>query len=316
MQDATASTGHAPAVHTDNRLKAALGVCGGIGFFTLQDALVKYISGSYPIHEILVIRCLATLPMLAILLLFDGGFRALQVPRWGWLLARSFILFGAYCSNSLAIATISMADATAMYFALPLFVAWLAWPLLGERVPGYRWIAIIIGFVGVLIMVRPGTGAFEPAALLALLAGFLYGLGQMLARKLRDVASTAIAFHQNLVYLGCALALAAVFGSGHFAGFESKSVEFMVRGWVWPAERDLLIMLSFGVIGVIGLPLYIMGYKSAPANFSAAFEYTGMIWAVALGWLLFRDLPGWSTAAGAVVVIGAGLWMLWKDARA
>lgn len=314
----TAETASAPADRSraDRYLVGALGVCGGIGAFTLQDALVKYISGGYPVHEILVVRCLATLPLLALLVLWESGPRAFVVRRTGWMTVRGIILFGAYLTNSLAIATISLADAAALYFTLPLFVAGLAGPVLGERVPLYRWLAIAVGFGGVLVMVDPGKGVFEPAALLALAAAFLYGLGQMLARKLREESTAAIGFYQTLIYLLCAALLAAFLWDGGFAGSSHKSMEFLVRPWAVPTIPDLLIMLSFAIIGVIGLPLYVTGYKSAPANFVAAFEYTGMLWSVLLGWLLFADLPGRMTLLGALIVVGAGLFMLWFDSRA
>jgi drug/metabolite transporter (DMT)-like permease len=292
-------------------------VCGGIGLFTTQDSLVKWMSGDYPIHEILFVRCLATLPLLALVLAFSGrGFGVLAIGARGWLAARCFILFAAYLSMSLAIATITLADAAAIYFTLPLFVAGLAGPVLGERVPLYRWLAILAGFFGVVIMIRPGAGVLEPAAPLALASAFLYGLGQMLARKLRSEDTWAIAFYQNLAYLFGAIVLALVFSGDWASGVDHKSLQFLVRPWKVPETFDLAIMLSFALISLVGLPLYIHGYKSAPANFVAAFEYTGMFWSVGLGWLLFRDLPGWSTLAGAAVVVAAGLFMLWRDSKA
>lgn len=315
MSEATTAPASPPA---PRYAFGALCVCAALGLFSIQDSLVKWMSGSYPIYEFLLLRTITMVPILAVAAWREGGPQAFAVARPGLMIVRGLALVCAYTSFALSIATISLAAATAIYFTLPLFVAGLSWPLLGERVPGYRWIAIVVGFAGVLVMVQPwqAGGLFEPAALLALAGAFLYGLGQMMARFFKNERTSAIAFYQSLVYLTVAAVLTAIFAGGVFDQFDHRSLQFLTRAWVPPTWLDLTLMLAFGPLSAIGMPLYVQGYKTTPPSFAAAFEYTGMFWAVGLGWLIFRDLPDMPTLAGAAIVAGAGLFMLYCDRRA
>src|SRR3712207_2220966 len=152
----------------DNRLAGALSICGGVALASTLDALTKYLSGSYPVHEVMVIRCLVSAPLFCVMMIRDGSMAQIVPKHASWVMLRGLVLASANISFYLAIAAIPIADAVAIYFTMPFFVAALVSPLLGERVRAYRWAAIAAGFAGVMIMIRPGSGVFEPAALLAL----------------------------------------------------------------------------------------------------------------------------------------------------
>jgi drug/metabolite transporter (DMT)-like permease len=302
------------ADRADNRLAGALSVCGGVAIASTLDALTKYLSGTYPVHEVMVFRCLASVPLLLAMMMYERSLGAILPKRLGWVTLRGLILASANLSFYLAIAAIPMADAVAIYFTMPFFVAALVAPLLGERVRAYRWAAIAAGFTGVMLMIRPGSGVFEPAALLALWSAFGYGTGQAMARPLSGVVpSSVIVFHQNAMYLLVALVLAAVFGAGSFASQSHASLSFLTAGWVKPSAGDLWLMVLFGVMSAAAMPLFVLAYKLAEANFVAPFEYTAMFWAVLWGALLFNDFPDQWTWAGATIVIGAGLFMVSMD---
>jgi drug/metabolite transporter (DMT)-like permease len=214
----------------------------------------------------------------------------------------------------LSIAAMPIANSVAIYFTMPFFVAALAGPILGETVRIHRWLAIIAGFLGVLIMTRPGAGTFEPAALFALYSAFGYAVGQMIGRPLaRQVAPTVIANWQNLIYFTVALALAALFNLIDFSGVTHKSLAFLSRPWVWPSAPDFLILFGNGVLAAFGMILFVSAYKYAESNFVAPFEYSSMIWAVAYGVLVFGDFPDAFTWTGALVVVLAGLLMILRD---
>jgi drug/metabolite transporter (DMT)-like permease len=152
------------AAHRDNRLLAIGCILAAVGFAATQDAVVKSMSGSYSAYETVMFRCVGSMPILAALLRRTGGFPSLATPLLGRVLLRSIILCTAYFAFVLSIAAMPIANSVAIYFTMPFFVAGLAGPLLGERVRIHRWLAIIAGFIGVIIMVRPGAGVFEPAA--------------------------------------------------------------------------------------------------------------------------------------------------------
>jgi drug/metabolite transporter (DMT)-like permease len=300
-------------LQSDNRALATLCVLTGIGLASAQDAVVKYMSSGYPAYEMLLFRCIGSLPVLAVMLHKEGNW-SLSTPLWPRVLLRSLILAGAYLSFVLAIAAMPIANAVAIYFTMPFFVAGLAGPLLGERVRFHRWMAIIAGFVGVMIMVRPGVGVFEPAALLALMSAMGYAVGQMLGRPLsQKVAPIVIATWQNFVYAAMAIAMLILFSAGDFGSFSHPSLVFLSRAWVWPGAFDAALLLAHGVLAGCAMILFIHAYRLAETNFVAPFEYSAMIWAVGYGLLLFGDFPDGYTWVGGGVVILAGILMILRD---
>ena len=195
-----------------------------IGLASTQDAIVKAMSGTYPVYETMLIRgftwhcrywaCGWHIPT---------GLRTLITPLWPRILVRALILCSAYLAFILSIAAMPMANTVAIYFTMPFFVAGLAGPFFGERVPYYRWIAIIAGFAGVIVMVRPGVQAFEPASLLALYSAFGYAIGQMMGRELaQQVAPLVIANWQNAVYFIFAAVVGLIAQASGFAGEEPQ----------------------------------------------------------------------------------------------
>jgi drug/metabolite transporter (DMT)-like permease len=223
----------------------------------------------------------------------------------------------AYIAFMLALAALPMADAVGLYFTMPLFVAAFAGLVIGERVPGYRWIAIAIGFVGTLIMVKPETSVFDTAALFAIYSAAGYALGQVFARRLGvDVTPGVLAFHQNLIYLCVAVVLAIVFtGLGPLPG-AGKSLEFLTRPWAAPPLHDLLIVAALGPVLAVAMFSFSNAYRLGPATLVAPLEYTAIFWAVIFGFLFWGDVPTAGTLAGAAIVAGAGLYMLARDRRA
>jgi drug/metabolite transporter (DMT)-like permease len=301
----------------DNKARAAVLVLLAIGLASTQDAIIKGMSGTYPVYETMLIRGFTSMPILGIWLAYTYGIRSLITPLWPRMLVRALILCSAYLAFILSIAAMPMANMVAIYFTMPFFVAGLAGPILGERVPYYRWIAIIAGFTGVIVMVRPGVQAFEPASLLALYSAFGYAIGQMMGRGLAQrVAPLVIANWQNAVYFVFAAVLGLIAQASGFSGEGHKSLAFLTRPFVWPTLPDLLLMSAVGTLAAFAMMSFISAYQKAESNFVAPFEYSGMIWAVLFGLLLFNDFPDFWTWSGMAIVAGAGFFMLVMDRRA
>ncbi len=301
-------------IHRDNRVLSIVCILAAVGFASTQDAVVKAMSGNYSAYETVILRCVGSFPILALLLHRAGGFRMLATPLLGRVLLRSILLCVGYFTFILSIATLPIADSVAIYFTMPFFVAGLAGPILGERVRLHRWLAIIAGFIGVLIMVRPGAGVFEPAAILALVSAFAYAIGQMIGRPIaQQVPLAVIAMWQNAVFLSVGLALALVFNSFDFSGLSHKSLVFLSRPWVWPGLFDSFVLFGNGILAAFTMIFFVSAYKYSESNFVAPFEYSSMIWAVAYGLLFFNDFPDGFTWIGAAVVATAGILMVWRD---
>ena len=299
-------------------LTGAVCICSAVALFNGVAFFIKLVSTGYPFYEFSLIRAAATLPLLWLYVLREGGISALAMQRRDALLIilRSSLLFTGSMLFGLSLAVMAIADVVAIYFMMPLVVAAAAGPVLGEHVPGYRWAAMLLGFAGVLVIAKPGAGVFEPAALLALGSALVEGFAQLIARLVPAVRTSAIAFMQGFVFVVGSLILTAVFGSGALASDLHPSLAFLTRGWVMPPAMDFLIMLSAAPLSAIAMALYVHGYKAAPASFVTLFEYTGILWAAVLGFVFFADVPTWPTWAGAAIVIMAGLYMLHRDSKA
>jgi drug/metabolite transporter (DMT)-like permease len=288
--------------------RGILCLCLGVFVFSLQDAVIKLVSGAYPLTQVVTIRSLVAIPILLTLVQIEVGWRAIFSPDFWPLTARAAILFVSYTSYYMAFPALPLAQAVALYFTVPLFVTALAGPLIGER-SGWRiWLAVAVGFVGVVIMLQPGSGLFEPAALLSLLAAAMYATSMLMARKLgSSQAASVMTFYQNWVYMAGAVLIAVVL---HLLGIERAdhpSLSFLVRSWVWPTWTDGLLIASCGVIAAAGMMLLTTAYRITRASLVTSFEYSGILWAPMWGFLFFGEVPRLTTLAGAVLIVGAGM---------
>lgn len=294
----------------DTTLKGIISLCAGVLVFTAQDTILKHVSGGYPLTEAMALRAIIAGPILGFLVWRAEGFAALGRDP-GFLLARAIVMFLAYFAYYLAFPALPLADAVALYFTVPLFVVVLAGPYLGEHANAKVWGAVFIGLIGVAVMLKPGAGLFEPAALLSLFAAAAYAFGQLMARKRWAVTSAAVfAFWQNGFFLFVALTFPLIFAGLGIKSAPHPSLDFLVRPWVWPTLPDALLMLSCGVIAAAGTILLVNGYRWAPANTAAAFEYTGLIWIALFAFIFFGDVPNITTVTGSTLIVAAGLLAL------
>lgn len=300
------------------RQNSTLGILcllGGVSVFSVQDLILKLLSGTYPLPQAMVLRSLTALPfLLAISWWFDGSLRSIASPGWPRMLLRGVLLFAAYTSYYLALAALPITTTVALYFTAPLMITILSVAMLGERVSWQRWAAVVAGFGGVLILLRPGSDLFDWAALMPVFCGFAYGLSMIFARRMgaQDTAA-AMAFWGNIVFLAGALLLSAIFGAGAYEGQGHASLAFLTRGWVWPTAFDAALMCLCGAIAAVGLTLLTQAYRVAQSSTVAPFEYSAIFWGVIWGWFFFADLPDARGWAGIAIVIGAGLYILHRE---
>ncbi len=301
----------------NNVPRAIIFLLGAIGFATSQDAIAKGMSSAYPAYETVAMRGLSATPVLFIWAWLEGE-SLLHIPKaWRLISLRSFILFTAYMAFVLSIATLPLANAVAIYFTMPFFVAALSGWFLGERVPAYRWAAIALGFMGVVVSVRPGTETFQPASLLALYSALGYAVGQMMSRKLSQGSDALyIANVQSLLYLFGSVLLGLVIGGLDLHAGSFQTFTSLTRPLALPTLNDFALMCLMGFFSALSSVYFIKAYQAAPTNFVAPFEYSAMIWAIAYGVIFFRDYPDGWTLAGAAIVVAAGLSMLWREPKA
>lgn len=281
--------------------------------FSGQDWIIKLLSGDYPVHQAIAIRGVVAVLILLAYIALDGKIESLRSKRMGLLIVRGLVLMMAYTTYYLAFPSMPLANIVALWFTVPLFVTALAGPFLGEKVGVRRWAAAIVGFAGVLIIVRPLADSFSLASLLPIASALTYSISALMARRMGETESAPVmSFYQNLVYLLVALAMAAIFGSGGFEGTSDPSLEFLVRGWVTPSWIDLALLAACGVIASIATVLLTQAYRMAEANFVACFEYSAIIWATLGGYLFWREVPDVYFVVGAALIVVAGLYVLFR----
>ncbi len=287
-----------PAAQNHSAVAGIACVVGGIFFLTLSDANAKWLGASYNPLQILFLRALIALPFVATLAFWLGGRRVLRTAHPGLHLIRGAInVVSAYCFY-LGLRLLPLAEATAIAFAAPLFVTALSVLILKERVDAKRWLAVLAGFAGVLIVVRPGTDAFQAATLLPLVTALLYAVMMITARGIgRGEGMLTTTLYIVLGQLVCsAVALPWV--------------------WVAPALDDLPYFGAVALFSTLGLALITQGFRIGPASVVAPFDYTGLIWATILGWIFWREAPDAYAYLGALFIAGSGVYIAVRESRA
>ncbi len=296
--------------HVQNRnLVGIASLVLGVLIFSLQDAILKGMSGEHAVTLAIFIRSLVALPILLVMVHFECGLGRLASKNYPLLVLRGLILLTAYTTYYMAFPALPLAEAIALFFIAPIIVTILASAMLGERVSLKAWMAVIAGFVGVLIIVQPGSALFEPAALLSLFSAASYALSMVLARKFGTAEpSTVMAFYVNGVYGVAAALIAAGFNLAGIAALGHPSLDFLVRPWAMPNGQDMLLMGLCGVIAAVAMSLLTHAYRMAKANLVTVFEYTGMIWGPLWGFLFFAEIPRLTTVIGTLIIIAAGIF--------
>jgi len=296
----------------DAPVRGIVYLVAGISVFSFQDVLIRALSGAYAVHEIVFVRSLVALPLLVLVLWLGEGLAALRTRRPLLHLVRGAFLLAAYTLYYMAIAAMPLADAVALFFSAPLLITLIAIPALGERVGPRRWLGVAVGFAGVLVMLRPGASALDPAAGFALGAALAYAAGAIVTRRLgASDGGAAMAFSTTLLYLVVTPVLALVVAGTGDGG--DASLAFLTRPWRLPTTADLGLMAACGAIAAFGFLFLSQAYRAAPASTVAPFEYVGLPWAVLWGYAVWGELPGPATLVGVALVVGAGLYVLRRE---
>ena len=287
---------------------------GGTVIFSVNDVAIKFLSGGYALHQVILIRAFAAM---AVILGFIGlsgtGYRQLITRRPRTHLLRVGIVMVSNVTFFLGLAALPLADAVAVAFVSPIAVTLLSVVFLRETVGPRRWAAVILGMIGVLIMLRPGAGVIQPAALLVLFSAILYAAGNLLARQMGGTESAmALGFYVQAGFILVSAAMGLWVGDGHLAT-DDKIQGFLFRPWVWPPMADWPIFLATGLAVGIGGMMVTQAYRTAEAGLVAPFEYVGMPVAVLWGVVIFGTFPDLTAWAGIALICGSGLYTLWRE---
>lgn len=298
-------------------LRGILALVLGIAIFSVQDVILKMLSGTYPLYQAMIIRSLTAVPLLLLTVRWlDGGLATITTRNWGLMLARGLLGFVAYTAYYLGLAALPMADTVALFFTAPLFITLAAAFAFRERIGSMTWLGLAVGFGGMLMIFNPTASLFEPAAVLPVLGALGYALQQLAARALgRTESAAAMTFWSNLTFLACGGALAVLFGPGALEGTGHPSLMFLTRGWQPLPLPDLLLFMACGIIAAVGLLLLTYAYRVAPSSTVAPFEYSFIFWGVLWGWVFWSELPAPTAWSGIALLVAAGILVIRAEAQ-
>jgi drug/metabolite transporter (DMT)-like permease len=266
--------------------------------FSLLDGSAKWLVSTMPVIMVVWLRFAIHVVVAGALLFPLRGMSLVRTSHLRWHLIRGLMFMAMTGINFWALQYLQLTITSSIFFTVPLIIAILGAPLLGEKLDAGRWIAIAVGFAGVLVIVRPGSADFHPAMLASLLNAVLYAIFMMMTRRLAAYDSP-----ETIQYLP---AIVATIGLAPFA----------IAAWEMPDTLlEWTVACLMGVLGATGHYMLAMAHRYAPSTVIAPFLYQQVFYMALFGYLVFGDVPGPAVWIGAVIVIASGLYLFWRESR-
>jgi drug/metabolite transporter (DMT)-like permease len=283
-------------VHIDNPALGFSAMLISILLFSMMDASVKWLGATYPTAQIMLFRCAVALVPIAIIILLRGGPGILRTRQKKLHLLRSLLGVGAMGLAFYAFSLMPLAEATSILHTAPLFMTALSVLLLREKVGIRRWSAVLIGFIGMLIVVRPGSGMLDGGSLYMLGAAFLIGCTTIIIRHLGRIDDpVCITFYFTLT--GIVVSLAGIF----------------IQGWQQPPLADLALLVMVGLLGGMAQYLMTLSYRHIAVGITAPFKYLTIVFGGSIGYLVWDEVPDGFSVIGIIIIIVSGIYTLHRE---
>jgi drug/metabolite transporter (DMT)-like permease len=280
----------------DIRRGVALALCA-VAMFTAMIAVVKWLSASFAPMQIAFFRAVCAMALCLPVVLADGGVAALRTRQPGAYVLRGLVGCGSIVTSFYGVSLMPIADWVALSFMVPLFVAAMSAPMLGERVGWRRWLAIAVGFAGILVIVPPTGTASLRALCVGVAAQMLVAFALVLIRRMGSGERTTTIVFYYMVGLSVITAMLAPLD------------------WRGPQGAQWAWLAAVGLIAGSAHLLITTAYRLAPASVIAPLDYTGIVWAVLIGWIVWAERPDANLLLGAPLVIGSGLYVVISATR-
>jgi len=297
--------------------QGVLCLIAALACLTLSDSIIKWLSPYLPLHEVTLFRSCFALILVFFIVRLEGGLVTLKTRRPLLHFLRGSMLVLANMFFFVALSAMSMAETVTLFYTAPLFICMLSQPVLGEKVGRSRWFVIVMGMVGVVIMLRPGSELFQPISILPVMAAFCYATMTMMTRKLglREKAG-ALTFYIQLAFIAISSLVGLAIGDGAYAVPDSAALDFLLRAWRWPSADELQLLFVCGAIVSIGGYLISQAYRLGEAAAVAPFEYASLPLALLVGYYLWGDWPDGRAFIGSGLIIASGLLVVYLENRA
>ena len=286
-----------PAPPLSNVALAGIGLMlASVFLFTVNDALGKWMVAAYPVGQFILLRAAASLVLIAPYAWRGGIAPFRDAPRKGLQLVRIVLATIEMGLFFWAVSYLPLADTITFWLATPIYVTALSPLILGEKVGWRRWTAVTIGFIGVVLALRPSAATFTGPALIAIAGSIVYAFALMATRALRETEN-------------------AVLMTGQLAGALVLGLLTLPFGWVTPSPTDLGIVAVIAGFATVAVFCLNRALILAPATVVTPFQYTMIVWAVIFGYAMFGDIPDWQMIAGAAIIVGAGIYIFWREQK-
>lgn len=296
-QHAPKTSSHTTIKLQHNAFKGFLLAAAGLFLFACMDSTTKYLTTHYNVPFVVAMRYIVHFLLMVMILAPRHSAQLVHTQRTRLVIARAVVLTIASLCMGMALHRMPLAETTAINFLAPTLVALLAGSILGEKIGGWGWAAIGTGFIGVLLIARPGGGLDA--------IGIMFALGAAAANATYQLLSRLLASTEKAIAL---LFYTALVGSIIFG---------IALPWFWeneaPSKLELILLLSMGVSGGLGHYLFTLAYRHAPASMLAPMTYLQLLWAGLLGWIVFGTIPDSMSLTGMAVVAGSGLIIAFKS---
>lgn len=304
-----------PTTHVaDSNSRGIIAVLVGVLFFSIHDNVIRLLGGDYSVMEIMFFRSLFAIPVMLLILKMETGLWTPKFKSPRLMFLRGFIHCCCYISFYMSIVSLPLATATTIFFIAPILVTVISVFLFKEKVGPRRWVAVISGFAGVMIIVDPVAGIDDPAIYFALFSAISYSVSVIITRHIgKEQGAVSMALSSMLIFFLVSGLCGLIFGDGGVAYSGHPGLEFLLRGWTVPSTHDLLLLLACSLLGSIGLYGLIQAYRFAEVSFIVPFEYLAMPLAVLWGYLFWGEVPPVTTYLGIALIIGSGLYVLHRE---
>ena len=309
--------GRTNSVRPENAMLGAVLIVASVFLLSFADALVKYVSADFSLWQIYVARSLIAVPILAVLLLFGGAPATIRPKSPGWVFLRSMLLVLMWIAYYAALPVMSLSVAAVALYTTPLFIALFSALLIGEPVGPGRWGGIVIGFVGVLVILRPDTNAFSVAMLLPLVAAVSYALAAVVTRsKCLDERPLVLAFGLNLCLFGVGIIATGALALWTPSSPEALAHPFLLGRWTAMGAREWGYIALLAVLIVVVSTGVAKAYQSGPAAIVGTFDYAYLVFAVLWSFVIFSETPDGATITGMILIAVAGALVLGRSVNA
>jgi len=282
--------------------------------FSIQDGIMKHIYNFVSLYEVYLIRTLVSFTLIIIFLILTKKPIVFKSQYPLLTLCRVILFFFGFSSFYISLTVLPLGTATALFFVTPFLITIFAHFFLKEQIGPRRWLAVVVGFIGVYITLDPDFSDFNYLSLLPILCAFCYSLSMIIIKKTSDKDSV---YTQTFTFYLGAIFFSIIFyftiGDGQYNTLDHPASQFIFREWFVNLENSILFMMATGVTATIAFLLLFTAYSIASPAVVSPFEYSILLWSPLIGWLYFSEIPSLNTVIGILIIISSGIYIFLRE---